>query len=95
MADYAATLDSNARMRRRPKPQLRSIEVSKAENGGVIAEHRMTEYTGKEAKHVFGADEGKKFAAHMEKHLGIKMSSIDSKEPFTTEPDEEGQEHEG
>lgn len=91
MAGYAETLDSNAKMRKRPKPQLRSIELSKAENGGVIAEHRMTEYSGKEEKHVFGADEGHKLSAHIEKHLGIKIAEThgeQSEEP-AKEADEE------
>ena len=84
MAHYAETLDHNARMRKAPKPQLRSIELSKAENGGVIAEHRMTEYSGAEPKHVFGADEGHKLAEHLQEHLGIKMSEehgAESEEP--------------
>lgn len=89
MPGYAETLDANAKMRKRPKPQLESIQLSKAENGGVIARHRMTEYVGKEPEHAFGAEDGHKLAAHIEKHLGIKMSSIDPKEAYTTEPEEE------
>jgi hypothetical protein len=92
MASYAETLDSNAKMRKRPKPELRSIELSKAENGGVIAEHRMTEYTGKEPKHVFGADEGHKLREHIEKHLGIKISETHGKE--SQEPEKEAEEQE-
>lgn len=91
--DYAQTLDSNAQMRKRPKPQLQAIHLSKATNGGVIARHRMSEYSGKEPEHVFGADEGHKLAAHLEKHLGIKMKlaethGAESQEP-ETEPDED------
>lgn len=74
MTNYAETLDANAKMRKRPKPQLEAIHLSKAENGGVIARHRMSDYVGKEPEHVFGADEGHKLAGHLEKHLGIKMS---------------------
>jgi hypothetical protein len=92
MPGYAETLDSNAKMRKRPKPELRSIELSKAENGGVIAEHRMTEYTGKEPKHVFGADEGQKLAVHIEKHLGIRMS--ETKGAPSEEPEKEADEQE-
>lgn len=88
MKGYAETLDSNARMRKAPKAQLRSIELSKAENGGVIAEHRMTEYTGIEPKHVFGADEGGKLSEHLEKHLGIKMSDEHGKESEEPEMEE-------
>lgn len=88
MASYAETLDANAKMRKRPKPQLRSIDLSKAENGGVIAEHRMTEYSGKEPKHVFGAEDGHKLASHIEEHLGIKMSAEEPKEVESTEEDE-------
>ncbi len=93
MANYAETLDSNAKMRKKPKPQLEAIHMSKAENGGVIARHRMSEYMGKEPEHVFGADEGHLLAAHIEKHLGIKMKMSEthgkeSEEP-KTEPDED------
>ena len=70
---YAEVLDHNAKMRKRSKPQLEAIHLSKAENGGVIARHRMSEYTGKEPEHAFGAEEGHKLAAHIQEHLGMKM----------------------
>jgi hypothetical protein len=75
MANYAETLDANAKMRKNPKPQLESIQLSRAENGGVIARHRMSRFEGKEPEHAFGADEGHKLAAHLTEHLGIKMSA--------------------
>jgi len=90
MASYAETLDANAKMRKRPKPQLEAIHLSKAENGGVIARHRMSEYVGKEPEHVFGADEGHKLAAHIEEHLGIKMS--ETKGAPSEEPEKEADE---
>ena len=83
--DYAQTLDSNAKMRRRPKAQLEAIHLSKATNGGVIARHRMSEYSGKEPEHVFGAEDGHLLAAHLEKHLGIKMKTA---EPHAAEGEE-------
>jgi hypothetical protein len=92
MPGYAETLDSNAQMRKRPKPQLEAIHLSKAENGGVIARHRMSEYVGKEPEHVFGADEGNKLADHIEKHLGIKMSETHGK--ASEEPEKEADEQE-
>ncbi len=73
MANYAEVLDHNAKMRKKPKPQLEAIHLSKAENGGVIARHRMSEYMGKEPEHVFGAEVGHLLAAHIQKHLVIKM----------------------
>lgn len=82
MADYAETLDHNANMRRKSKSVLASIELKKADNGGVVANHRMTPYSEKEPVHAFGADEGHKLAAHIEEHLGIKM-------PHHSEPVEE------
>lgn len=70
---YAEVLDHNATMRRKPKNVLAAIELKKADNGGVVANHRMSSFEGKEPVHAFGADEGHKLAAHIEKHLGIKM----------------------
>ncbi len=92
MASYAETLDSNAKMRKRPKPQLESIHLSKPENGGVIGRHRMSEYVGKEPEHVFGADEGHKLAAHIEKHLGIKMPETKGEPSEEPEKEADGQE---
>jgi hypothetical protein len=89
MADYAQTLDANAKMRKRPKPQLEAIHLSKAENGGVIARHRMSEYMGKEPEHVFGSDEGHKLAQHLEKHLGIKMKMSEMHGEQNEEPEPE------
>lgn len=87
MANYAETLDHNAKMRRNPKPQLEAIHLSKAENGGVIARHRMSTFAGKEPEHVFGADEGHKLAAHIEKHMGIKMSETHGDQSQEPEPE--------
>lgn len=70
---YAEVLDHNATMRRKPKNVLAAIELKKADNGGVVANHRMSSFEGKEPVHAFGADEGHKLAAHIEEHLGIKM----------------------
>jgi hypothetical protein len=92
MANYAETLDQNAKMRRKPKPQLESIQLSKAENGGVIARHRMTEFVGKEPEHPFGADEGHKLAEHLEKHLGIKMKMSETHGEQSQEPEPEADE---
>jgi hypothetical protein len=70
--------------------ELRSIELRKAENGGAVAEHSFTHYEHKPETHVFGAGDGRKLSAHLEKHLGISMpgkSKTDSAEE--TEGDEE------
>lgn len=75
LMQYAEALDSNARMRReKPKKnELSHIELKKADNGGVVAQHRMRNFDGKEPVHAFGADEGHKLAEHIGKHLGIHM----------------------
>ena len=64
-----------------PKSVLQSIMLKKADNGGVVAEHRMSEFNGKEPVHAFGAEEGHKLAAHIQEHMGIKM-------PLEAEPEE-------
>lgn len=71
MADYGEAISMP-----RPKmekPHLQSIMLKKADNGGVIAEHRMSTFSGKEPVHAFGENEGHMLAAHLTKHLGIKM----------------------
>ena len=80
MKNYADTLDHNATMRRQPKSVLAAIELKKADNGGVVASHRMTRYDGKEPVHAFGPEEGNLLTAHLEKHLGIKLGA-ESTEP--------------
>jgi hypothetical protein len=75
---------------KKPAKELEHIRLEEAENGGVIATHHFTSYKHKPEPHVFGDGEGHKLAAHIEKHLGIKMpgkSSTDSAEE--TEHDEE------
>jgi hypothetical protein len=60
----------------RPKKMknvLHSIMLKKAENGGVVAEHRMSQFDGKEPMHAFGANEGHLLAAHIQEHMGIAM----------------------
>ena len=56
-----------------PKKELREIALRKSANGGVIAEHQHNVYDGLNKPHTFGAGEGHLLAAHLEKHLGIKM----------------------
>lgn len=84
---YAEALDHNAKARREPKSVLESIQLKKADNGGVVASHRMTRYEGAEPVHAFGADEGHLLAAHLTKHLGIKMSGETSQEAEKEEKD--------
>lgn len=67
-----------------PPKELEHIRLTPAENGGAVAEHHFTHYEHKPEMHVFGDGEGHKLAAHIEKHLGIKMpgkSSTDSAAP--------------
>ena len=58
---------------RKPAKALMHMLLKKADNGGVVVEHRMNTFDGKEPVHAFGAEDGYKLAAHIEKHLGIKM----------------------
>ena len=71
MARYEEVLSVKAP--KREKKQLREIVLRKADNGGVVAEHRMSSFDGKDPVHAFGADEGHKLAAHLTKHLGMKI----------------------
>lgn len=90
MASHGALKEQAATTPAAPKkpPQfLRHMELQKADNGGVVARHVMNNYDGKDAVHAFGDGEGHKLAAHIEKHLGIKM-------PGKSEVNE-SEEHEG
>lgn len=79
MANYAEMLDHNASMRRKPKKELPEVNLRKADDGSIIAEHRMgTE--GRAPVHTFGNDEGHLLRAHLEKHFGISMSHVQNKE---------------
>lgn len=71
MAEFAEAL--SARPKQRQKKELVSIMLKKADNGGVVAEHRMNSFDGKDPVHAFGADEGHKLAAHIQTHMGIRM----------------------
>ena len=74
--EYAEALSaSRPPMAKKPKAMLHSMTLSKSDNGGVVAEHRMTggEWSRKEPKFTFAAGEGAKLAAHIEKHMGMKM----------------------
>jgi hypothetical protein len=91
MPSHGALKDAAATEAPKPaKKALMHMLLKKADNGGVVAEHRMNTFDGKEPVHAFGAEEGHKLAAHIEKHLGISMpgrSKVDSAEE--TEGDQE------
>ena len=75
-----------------PAKQLHHLEMRGGESGGVSVEHHFTNYEHKPEMHVFGDGDGHMLAAHIEKHLGIKMpgkSGADKNEPA------EGDENEG
>ena len=75
---------------KKPAKQLEHIRLEEAENGGVIATHHFTHYDHKPEPHVFGDGEGHKLAAHIEKHMGIKMPGKSASESSEeTEGDEE------
>lgn len=93
MASHGAAKEMAATERaapKMPKKELEAIHLKEAENGGVTAEHHFTHYEHKPEVHVFSDGDGHKLAAHIEKHLGIKMpgkSSTESSEE--TEGDQE------
>ena len=81
MASHGAVKESAVSEPSEPKQvkkELRHIELKKAANGGVIAEHFHNTYDGLAKPHAFGANEGAKLAAHLEKHLGIKMKGVET-----------------
>lgn len=88
--NYAEALEHKAEIRREPKAKLSEISIKKADNGGVVVNHRMTRYEGNEPVHAFGAEDGHLLAAHIEKHLGIKMSETHGKS--SEEPEKEADE---
>ena len=60
-----------------PPKELSAIHLMPAEGGGVAAEHHFTHMEHKPEMHVFAAHEGSKLAAHLGKHMGIKMGASD------------------
>jgi hypothetical protein len=64
---------SQPKSMKKPKNELREMVLRKADNGGIVAEHRMTNYDEKAPMHTFSASEGAKFAAHITKHLGMQI----------------------
>jgi hypothetical protein len=88
--NFSEALEHKAQIKREPKSVLESIQLKKADNGGVVANHRMTRFDGKEPVHAFGAEDGHLLAAHIEKHLGIKMTETKGKQ--SEEPEVEANE---
>ena len=81
---YAEALSSRPKMPKAGKKELRSIEVSNAQNGGHIVEHRFSSGDGPyhaPEQHVFGADEGSKLMAHLKQHMGIKVAAAGVSDP--------------
>ena len=68
----ATAAEAEPKREKMPKV-LHHIELTAAQNGGAMAEHSFTHYEHKPEVHVFGAGDGAKLAAHIEKHLGISM----------------------
>jgi len=86
-ATYAEALSSRPKMPKAGKKELRSIEISKAENGGHIVEHRFENGDGpyrSPEPNVFGKDEGAKLTAHLKEHMGISAQA-EMAEAETTE----------
>jgi hypothetical protein len=75
MASYSEIQEINSKSTHKGKPQLRSIELERAANGGFIATHRFNNAGGpyKEPEtHTFGKDEGAKLIDHLGSHFGLK-----------------------
>lgn len=89
---YTEALSARPRKPTSKEPaKLRSIEFSKAENGGHIAEHRFESGDGSyhsPEQHVFGADEGHKLLAHVAKHMGIQAEEPETEETHEAEEGE-------
>lgn len=78
--EYAEALSAPRGRVKTPKNEFMSMALKKTANGGVVAEHRMSTFDGKEPVHAFGADEGRKLAAHITEHLGISMPGAKEEE---------------
>lgn len=70
MASYSEALDRP--MMKRQKKMLRSIEMRKAENGGVIVEHHFESMHPSE-EHTFGPEQGHELASHIGKHMEMNL----------------------
>jgi hypothetical protein len=73
---HSDVMDLNAKSsHKKGKKELRSMELERSTNGGIVATHRFKsngpEYHESET-HTFGADEGSKFVAHVQKHFAVK-----------------------
>jgi hypothetical protein len=73
MASYGEALSTKPKGMKMPKNELREMVLRKADNGGIVAEHRMSNFEGHAPMHTFSAGEGAKFAAHISKHLGMQI----------------------
>lgn len=91
MASHGAMKEQAASVAATPKksPQfLRHMRLEPAQNGGVVVHHEMNNWDEKkQLPHTFSSEDGHKLAAHIEKHLGIKMPG--KAEGREGEPDDE------
>lgn len=92
MPSYGATktMPAEPKQSKMPKKELAHVEMREAENGGVTAEHHFTSYEHKPEVHVFGSGDGHALAAHIEKHLGIKMPGKSATESMEQKEGDEG-----
>lgn len=68
MPDVTATTHKS----RKPPKIIEHIRLSPGTNGGVTVHHHFTHYEHPpEGPHIFAADEGKKLASHLSKHLSM------------------------
>lgn len=88
--NYAEALEHRASMKREPKSKMMSMEMKKADNGGVVVMHRMSGPmpAGGDPTHAFGADEGHMLAKHITEHLGMKMPGIKESETHGAQSEE-------
>lgn len=94
MANFNEVMDMNARsMPKRgaeKKPEVRSIEHERSENGGHVFKHNFENHGAgyKEPEmHTFGKSEGREALEHFAKHAGLSEHMTREEEPGEPEGD--------
>lgn len=80
MAKEATEAHSYLDRQKKPKKELESIRLEKAENGGVIATHHFTSYEHKPEPNIFSEGEGSKMVEHLKEHGMIPKAADDGGE---------------
>lgn len=92
MASHGALKEVAAEGPRLPKKlpkELEHVRLTPAENGGVSVEHHFTHYDYKPEMHVFASGQQKELMAHLEKHLGMSVSTPGKSKTDSAESEEQ------